>query len=393
MRRPSSGFLYHVLFNNAPVGTRDTGTTAGTGRATAPGSGAVVDAIRKGAETTGVGFDYLLATAQRESSLDPSAKAATSSATGLYQFIEQTWLGVMKNAGPKLGLSSYADAITARSDGTYAVADPSARQAILDLRRDPRVSAAMAGALTQKNREALSNALGREPTSGDLYAAHVLGAKGATILIASAQSTPARAAAIDLPDAASANRSLFYDKAGRPRSSSELYALLATSTSGGKTAVAATSSVPEMTTSYASLEDGLRSLFQTDKRQGAVSPGVATLWQNRQASGQGTSLSNRQAPASAAPALSYFPRSDSSQETVSAAPEPVANVASAASRDPVVVPLPPQRPAAFTATPAAPATPLATTFAAASSSSAPAASRLRPMPLPDLATYTLRNGQ
>ncbi|WP_163481242.1 transglycosylase SLT domain-containing protein, partial [Escherichia coli] len=90
----------------------------------------------------------LLATAQRESSLDPSAKAATSSATGLFQFIEQTWLGTMKSAGPSLGLSSYADAITARSDGSYAVADPSAKQAILDLRKDPQVAATLAGALT-----------------------------------------------------------------------------------------------------------------------------------------------------------------------------------------------------------------------------------------------------
>ncbi|WP_204319726.1 hypothetical protein, partial [Klebsiella pneumoniae] len=88
--------------------------------------------------------------------LDPSAKAATSSATGLFQFIEQTWLGTMKSAGPSLGLSSYADAITARSDGSYAVADPSAKQAILDLRKDPQVAATLAGALTQKNRESLS---------------------------------------------------------------------------------------------------------------------------------------------------------------------------------------------------------------------------------------------
>lgn len=375
------------LFSNAPVGTRDTGSTGG-GRATAAGSGTVVDAIRQGAASSGVGFDYLLATAQRESSLDPSAKAATSSATGLYQFIEQTWLGVMKNAGPKLGLSNYADAITAGSDGSYSVADPSARQAILDLRRDPRVSAAMAGALTQKNREALTSALGREPTSGDLYAAHVLGAKGATILIASAQSTPARAAAIDLPNAASANRNLFYDKTGRARSSSELYAVLATSTAGGKPAVAAASSlpaasVPEMTTSYASLEDGLRNLFQTDKRQGAVSAGVARLWQNRQGVGQTAGQGTSQI--GAAPALSYFPRSDSSQETEALASTPTAEAAPTPSRASIVVPLPPQRPAEFT-----------TTLAAITPSLASAAPRARqaaiPAVLPDLSSYTLRNG-
>ena len=162
------------LFTTPPASTRETGlgrdagtrNGATTGTAAGSASAGVVDAIRSGARSTGTEFDYLLATAKRESSLDPSAKAATSSATGLFQFIEQTWLGTMKNAGPKLGLSAYADAITARPNGTYAVEDATTRQTILDLRRDPAVAATMAGALTQRNGEALTAALGREPTGG-----------------------------------------------------------------------------------------------------------------------------------------------------------------------------------------------------------------------------------
>ncbi len=331
------------LFTNAPVGPRETGSNAGGGRTVTgtagTANGAVVDAIRSGAESTGVGFDYLLATAKRESGLDPSAKAATSSASGLFQFIEQTWLGTMKTTGAKLGLSSYADAITARSDGTYAVADAATKQAILDLRRDPRVASAMAGALTQRNREALGGTLGREPTSGDLYAAHVLGAKGATTLITSAQVSPARAAASDLPEAASSNRGLFYDKAGRARGSAELYAMLSTSTAGGQTAIAGTTNLPEAATTYASLDDGLRNLFQTDRRQGAVSAGVARLWQNR-----ATNAEARSAP-------TYFPRSDATQDSV-ADPETTgstgaASTATAGTTVPILVPLPPRRPASF----------------------------------------------
>ncbi|MFD0937240.1 transglycosylase SLT domain-containing protein, partial [Methylobacterium trifolii] len=154
-----------------PSSPRETGASAPAARSQGP----VVDAIRDGAQASGVGFDYLLATAKRESALDPAAKAGTSSATGLFQFIEQTWLGVMKTAGPKLGLASFADAITARTDGTFTVADPGLRQAILDLRRDPKIAATLAGALTQKNGEALAGTIGRDPTGGDLYAAHVLG--------------------------------------------------------------------------------------------------------------------------------------------------------------------------------------------------------------------------
>ena len=356
------------LFTNAPVGTRETGPAASA----RPANGEVIAAIRDGAQTSGVGFDYLLATAQRESSLNPAAKAGTSTATGLFQFIEQTWLGVMKSAGAKLGLGSYADAITARSDGTYSVADPATRQAILDLRRDPKVSATMAGALTQRNRDALGAALGREPTSGDLYAAHVLGARGATTLINSAQGSPARSAALDLPEAAAANRGLFYDRAGRPRSSSELSALLATATSGAPTPVATGAADPP--TAYASLEGGLRSLFQTDRRQGAISEGVARIWQNRAA---GTEAGR--------PAPSYFPRSDAADDVTHTASIPDADGDPVLST-PILVPLPPRRPAGLGHAAAATAS-----AAPASETSAPAAPRARNI-LFDLSSYRLRNG-
>ena len=76
--------------------------------------GNVVDAIRRGAAATGSDFDYLLKTAQRESALDPQARAPTSSATGLFQFIEQTWLGMVKSEGPRFGLDEEARANLAR---------------------------------------------------------------------------------------------------------------------------------------------------------------------------------------------------------------------------------------------------------------------------------------
>ncbi|MDO9429606.1 MAG: lytic transglycosylase domain-containing protein [Methylobacterium sp.] len=356
------------LFTTPPATTRDTGaardagTRAVSGTTSGTNSGsAVVAAIRDGAQSSGVGFDYLLATARRESALDPTAKAGTSSATGLFQFIEQTWLGTMKNAGPKLGLQTYADAITARPDGTYAVTDPDARQTILDLRRDPKTAATLAGALTQRNGEALTAALGREPTGGDLYAAHVLGARGAAALINTAQASPARAAALDMPEAAAANRNLFYDRTGRARGAAELYALLSTARSTGAPAAAPTAAAsplvpPEGTTAYASLDGGLRSLFQTDKRQGAVSDGVAKLWQGRAATD-----TVRSAP-------TYFPRSDGTADTVLAAVQTTAPVqpapaqaiateasgpATPASAALVGAPLPPRRPAEFTTTLAA----------------------------------------
>ena len=107
--------------------------------------------IRQASTATGVSFDYLVAAAKIESNLNPNAAAPTSSARGLYQFIEQTWLGTVKEAGSAFGYDRYADAITRTSSGRYEVSDPAMRRDILALRKDPAANAAMAGVLTRSN--------------------------------------------------------------------------------------------------------------------------------------------------------------------------------------------------------------------------------------------------
>src|SRR4051794_29569508 len=253
--------------------------TTPTGREASPVSSQqatpVVDAIRQGAERTGAGFDYLLATAQRESALDPKAQARGSSASGLFQFVEQTWLGTMKSEGGRAGLSDYARAISTRQDGTYAVDDPSMRRAILDLRQDPAVASVMAGALTQKNREVLTSELGRAPTGGELYAAHFLGAAGAADLVKAAATNPTRPIASDFPDAAAANRSIFFDPQGRSRGAGEVYALLTRSQGASSAERASTSTTaapafaPDRPVAFAR-QDGpaFHGLFQSGGRPG-----------------------------------------------------------------------------------------------------------------------------
>lgn len=146
------------------------------------GSG-VIGAIRQAAQATGTSFQYLLATAQVESGLNPQAGASTSSARGLFQFIEQTWLATMKQSGAGLGYGQYADAITKTASGKYEVQDPTMRSDILKLRNDPAANAAMAGAFTKENATLLSQKLGRTPSEGELYIAHFLGVGGAAKLI------------------------------------------------------------------------------------------------------------------------------------------------------------------------------------------------------------------
>jgi len=186
----------------------------------------VTGAIKQAANTTGASFHYLLATAKMESDFNPTAGASTSSAHGLYQFIEQTWLSTVKEAGGQVGYGQYADAITRTSSGDYVVVDPTARRDIMKLRDDPVASSAMAGVLTQSNSFQLTGMIGRRPTDGELYMAHFMGVGGAARLINSAVDDPQASAARMFPSAASANRSIFYDKGGSARSVADVYAVL-----------------------------------------------------------------------------------------------------------------------------------------------------------------------
>src|ERR1700681_4290064 len=119
-----------------------------TSRATAtagvdPSRVRIAGAIKQAANTTGTSFEYLLATAKMESNFNPKASATTSSARGLYQFIVETWLGTVKQAGSHLGDAKYADAITKSPSGNYSVSDPAARDAITKLRDDPEAASSM----------------------------------------------------------------------------------------------------------------------------------------------------------------------------------------------------------------------------------------------------------
>jgi hypothetical protein len=172
----------------------------------------VTGAIRQASAATGTSFSYLLATAQVESGLNPQAGASTSSARGLFQFVEQTWLGTIKQSGAALGYGRYAAAISRTPSGHYAVRDPAMRQEILKLRNDPTANAVMAGAFTQANAAYLTQKLGRPPSEGELYIAHFLGAGGAARLIGLAASNPNAKATDFFAGAAAANRSIFFDR-------------------------------------------------------------------------------------------------------------------------------------------------------------------------------------
>ncbi|MBX9813893.1 MAG: flagellar biosynthesis protein FlgJ [Proteobacteria bacterium SG_bin5] len=185
--------------------------------------GAVQTAIAQASAKTGIDFNYLLGQAQVESGMRPGARAATSSATGLYQFVEQSWLAVVKKHGAEHGLGWAADAIQPGRGGRMSVSDPATRRAILGLRSDPCYASLMAAEHASDNKADLEGVIGRPATGTDLYMAHFLGLGGARRFLAALQSHPDRSAAAMFPAAAHANRAIFYGPGGHPRSVSEIY--------------------------------------------------------------------------------------------------------------------------------------------------------------------------
>lgn len=186
----------------------------------------LVNALTAAGNKSGVDFSYLLQTAVRESSLNPTAKARTSSAVGLFQFLEGTWLQVMKTDGPRLGYQRYADEITRTSEGDYQVRDPRKKAEILALRENPQVAADLAAAFTRSNGEYLKNAFGRMPSAGELYIAHFLGAQGAQRMFQAGLQNPDQVAVNLFPKQADANQTIFYNGSGKPRTIREVYQVL-----------------------------------------------------------------------------------------------------------------------------------------------------------------------
>lgn len=170
-------------------------------------SKSVVFAIRDASEKSGVDFSYLVKQAAVESSFDPNAKAKGSSATGLYQFIQGTWLDMVEKHGAKYGIDTAAP-----------------RKELLALRKDPELSSYMAAELANENEAFLQNNWGGEIGETELYLAHFMGAGGAASFLKANDKNPMMAAADLFPEAARSNRSVFFD-GHRARSVGEVYNL------------------------------------------------------------------------------------------------------------------------------------------------------------------------
>lgn len=150
-------------------------------------------AITEAAAKTGVSEDYLIRLAGKESSFNLTARPPidrktgkrASTAAGAFQFLDGTWENTTKAYGGKYG-------ITAQTS-----------------RFDARASAMMAAEFTKENQTALRKFLKRDPTPGELYMAHFMGAGGATQLLAAYKKNPNGAWEDKFSEQAAANDRIF----------------------------------------------------------------------------------------------------------------------------------------------------------------------------------------
>lgn len=163
-----------------------------------------------------VGFDtgYLLAVAARESRFNPAIHAQGTTASGLYQFTEDTWLRAVKFFGARHGLAGEARLITSNAQGEFSLSDARVRSRLMSLRADPKLAALMAAELARDNKQRLEHILGRTVTPSETYLAHLLGVGSAARAINAVHTTPHMPAAWLLPTAAKNNPGVFLS-AGR----------------------------------------------------------------------------------------------------------------------------------------------------------------------------------
>jgi len=215
-RKPGTDFASALSATDAPPPGQKAATPA-----TASGEGSVVSAIRSVAGLSGHSFASMMSQAQQESGLDTKARNRKSTATGPFQFVERTWLDLVRRHGSSFGLGEAAHKITV-VDGKPTVRDPALRKQILALREDPNISAGMAARYLSEGKERLGKMLGRPASAIEGRIAYIMGPSGAARLINAAEKTPKAMARDILPSAAAANRNLFHDKRGHALSASDV---------------------------------------------------------------------------------------------------------------------------------------------------------------------------
>lgn len=170
----------------------------------------LVETVIRAAQRADYDPTMLMAIADKESSLRATARAGTSSATGLFQFIEKTWLQTVRMFGAKHGLAREA-ALIEGPDDQPTIADPDERARVLALRERPYLAAVMAAEMLKRDGGKVADNVGRPLSAGETYLIHFLGTRDANLFMSRLTETPQVSAAATLPKPAKANKPIFYE--------------------------------------------------------------------------------------------------------------------------------------------------------------------------------------
>jgi Transglycosylase SLT domain len=174
---------------------------------------AIVEHVVEAAKIADMDPALLMAIADKESSFAPKAKASTSSASGLFQFVEAAWFKALRSFGWRHGHEQEAKAI--QGDDKETRVAPQKRAELLRLRNDPYLSAVLAAEMLKHDGEGIASRLGRPLTQGETYLIHFLGPEDAERFMKKMDDDPRASAAALLPKAAKANKPIFYERQGR----------------------------------------------------------------------------------------------------------------------------------------------------------------------------------
>ena len=160
--------------------------------------GSVAEMIVAASEMAGMDPGLMLTVGMMESSLKPKAGAGSSSAKGLYQFINSTWTEVLGKYGNKYGIPKNASVY------------------------DPWANTLMGAEYLKEGARKIQGTLGRPATPVDLYMTHFMGGGGGSSFLRNLARKPDAPAAADFEKAARANPKVFF-KNGRMLSYAEVY--------------------------------------------------------------------------------------------------------------------------------------------------------------------------
>jgi hypothetical protein len=141
----------------------------------------------------------------------------SSSARGCFQFIDSTWLGTMKKHAAALGETELAQQIYWNgAKKEWTINDPKLLKQALDKRYDVAYSCEMGILLTKDNQAALRAVTGKEPSAGELYLAHFLGANDARRVLQHSDSS-ANISTLLSADVMNSNKPIQLKKAGQSK--------------------------------------------------------------------------------------------------------------------------------------------------------------------------------